>query len=266
MGNYITTALTICNQKQASEVVAFATNLTQKVSMEVLGFDFTDPANHNDYRSFSLVDSNRICWDQYTSYDKLLNLDYFIDEIAHHFPDIEFIREDYWEGPLSNKEYIKGDYRIELVRQSLYVGVDNQEAFVKLAEKLKEQQSYPFFVFNLEERPISKVESDINDIIDRISKIVPNQNLYCVVKTNYYGGNYYSSKGVFNNGRIDWENVTYSDNEAVWKTEKDWDDHPNEIVFNCLFDDSYRDEIMAQIKKEWEERQSKQDENDDLPF
>ena len=270
MGNYITTALTICNQKQVPAVVAFATDLTKKVSMEELGFDFTDPANHNDCLSFCVADSNCIYWNQYTSYDKLLNPNYFIDEIARHFPDTEFIQEDFWEGPLVFKQYIKGDFREELVRQTLYVSVDSQDAFVKLTKNLKEENSNPFFVFNLGERPITKVESDIKDILERISKIVPDTKLYYVVKTNNDGGNYYTSKGVFENGRIDWEKVTYSDNEAIWKTAKDWDDHPNEIVFKCLFDYSYRDEIIAHIAKERADAEARvlatEHDEDDLPF
>ena len=274
MGNYITTALTICNQKQAPEVVAFATDLTKTVSMEELGFDFTDPANHNDYLSFCVVDSNCICWNQYTSYDKLLNPDYFIDEIAHHFPDTELIREDYHEGPLEFKQYIKGDFREELVRRTLDIGIDNPEAFTRLADVLDMQQSYPFFIFPLGELPVSKVEPEIDNIIDRISKIIPDQKLYCIKVDNDDQGDFYFEKGIFEDGEINWRQITMGEFDVIDKTiesiEIRWENKPNEDLMKCLFDDSFRDEILAQIAKERAEAEARwlatKHDEDDLPF
>lgn len=75
MGNYITTALTICNREQSPEVVAFATEVTQKASMEELGVDITDHANRDSLRSFRIYKKRTLCWDDYTSYTKHLNVD-----------------------------------------------------------------------------------------------------------------------------------------------------------------------------------------------
>lgn len=267
MGNYITTALMICNRERTPEVAAFATELTKKASMDEMGFDLTDPANQNDARSFRIYENRCLCWDDYTSYPTHLNVDKIIDKIVHHFPEIEFIHEECWEGPVYFTEHIKGDYREEYVRRTLDIGVDDPEAFTRLADALNVRQSYPFFIFPLGDLPVSRVEPEIDSIIERVSKIVPDQKLYCIQVNNLDYCDCYSKKGIVEDGKINWHQISSDENDVMDKTiesmEIRLENKPNEDVLKCLFDDSFRDEILALIARAAVEEL---DYEDDLPF
>ncbi len=252
MGNYYSTILKIKNREHAPEIVAFATELTKTVSMEEMGFDLTDPANHDEYHSFN-ASGSCISWHQYSSYPIQLNEEYLIDAIVHRFQDTEFIHEEYWEGPLSKKEYIKGDYREELVKRTLIVGVDSPDAFTKLSGALNKQHSYPFFIFPLGDLPVSKVESKIDRILNRIAEIVHDQKLYCILKAITESGNYYVSTCFCEDGETKWQDVPYDVNEAIWRNVETWDDKPDDEVFKILFVRSYREQVLSRIKAMKEE-------------
>lgn len=238
------------------------------MSLDNLGFDLTDPANKDIYQSFDIIDSC-LCWTVFSKVPKWIDENEIIDVIIHSFPDSEFIYEFYDDGPLVYKEYIKGDYREELVQRTLDIGVDNPEAFTRLADVLDVQQSYPFFIFPLGELPVSKVEPAIDSIIDRVTKIVPDQKLYCIQVNNLDYCDSYSKKGIVEDGKIDWQQISLDEYDVMDKTiesmEVRWENKPNEDVVKCLFDDSYRNEILALIEKERAEVEEL-DYEDDLPF
>ena len=268
MSSFFSTSLKIQDREIVPEVVAFATELTKKASMDEMGFDLTDPANKNIYHSFDIFDSC-LCWHFFSGVPKSINEMEIIDAIIHRFPDTEFIYEFYDNGPLVYKEYIKGDFREQLVQRTLDIGVDNPEAFTRLADVLDVQQSYPFFIFPLGELPVSKVEPAIDSIIDRVTKIVPDQKLYCIKVANVDQGDSFFEKGVFEAGKINWQQITWDEYDVVNLTiesiEVKWENKPNEDVVKCLFDDSYRNEILALIAKA-RAAVEELDYEDDLPF
>lgn len=276
MRPFFKTKLEIINREQACEIKILAVELTRKKSLEVLGFDLADPANQDQYRSFYTEDSS-IIWNDHTGYSEHLNTDYVIDEIVHRFPDSDFIYSYYWDGPLVNREYIKGDYREELVQRTIDIGVDSPEAFARLACSLKEEQHYPFFIFPLGELLISKVGQAVEGTLARIAKIVPDQKLYCILVDNNdaEGTESYYEKGVFENGRIEWHEIN-DENYALIKTSKDIDvwafNKPNEEVYKLFFIDSYREKVLDQIEKAEAEEKARaacretEQEEDELPF
>lgn len=274
MSSFYCTDLKIKDREKVPEVLAMATELTKQMSLVEMGFDLTDPTNQNEFQSFNTFESG--CgWSDFSGASKWINENEIIDAIIHRFPDTEFIYEFYDNGPLAYKEYIKGDFCEQLVQRTLDIGVDNPEAFTRLADVLGVEQSYPFFIFPLGDQLVSKVEPEMDNIIDRVTKIVPDQKLYCIKVDNTDQGDYYSKKGVVEDGKIDWQQVSLDEGNVMDKTiesmEVRWENKPNEEVFKCLFDDSYRDEILALISKEerkvkprwWPETEH---DEDDLPF
>lgn len=274
MSSFLSTIFKIKDRERVPEVVAMATELTKKMSLDKLGFDLTDPANKDIYQSFNIIDSC-LCWTAFSKVPKWIDESEIIDVIVHSFPDSEFIYEFYDDGPLVYKEYIKGDYREQLVQRTLDIGVDNPEAFTRLADVLDVQQSYPFFIFPLGELPVSKVEPEIDSIIDRVSKIVPDQKLYCIKVANVDQGDGYFEKGVFEAGKINWQQITWDEYDVVNLTiesiEVKWENRPNSDILKCLFDESYRDEMLALIAKRIAEAEARRratghNDDDDLPF
>lgn len=276
MSYRICTRLEILNRDQACEIKILAAELTRKQSLEDLGFDLTSPENEDGYTSFKAIDS-MLCWCQHTSSPSWLKVDNIINCLVHRFPNAEFISRDYWDGPLVQTEYIKGDYREELVRRIIDIGVEDSKAFAKLASVFKEEQRYPFFIFPLPELPISKVEPEIERILAHVAKVVPDIKLYCILVKNNdgQGTDSYIQKGIYENGKKEWHEIS-DENYALFKTSDDIDvwafNKPNEEVYKIFFEDSYREKLLAQIAKEEAEEKAKASRleigqnSDELPF
>ena len=281
--------LSILDPKVAPKVIAFATELTRKRSLEELGFDLVDlsallssgasiswnqfsdslkqalkemglglpePADIDSFLSFSIIDSC-ICWHQFSGNLKGLGTMGIIDEIAAQFPDTEFLYGDgdgYWEC-------IKGNYREQFKYYTLDVGVDNPEAFAKLSAVLKEEQHPPFFLFPLGGMPVSKVDSAIEGVLSRVTGLVPGEKLYCVLVVNKTTeGDYYFSKGITVDTHIELQEITREEDKAIERTVKDiyqcYDNKPDEELFKCLFDETYFKQVYAQIAREEAEKEA----------
>ena len=114
-----------------NELAAYATELTRKASLEQLGYDITNPDENpeKEFQSFCIGDSgNSICWDDFTGCVKHLDIKAIIDQIVHHFPEMEFIYRVGGDGPLAYEAYINGDICERLLNKALYVGIENPEA------------------------------------------------------------------------------------------------------------------------------------------
>ena len=290
MSSPIIDELRILDPKVAPKVIAFATELTRKRSLEELGFDLVDlsallssnasiswnqfsdslkhalkemglglpePADIDDFLRFSTSDSS-ICWYQFTGNLKGLGTMGIIDEIAAQFLDTDFLYGDgygYWEC-------IKGNYREQFKYYTLDVGVDNPEAFTKLSAVLKEEQHPPFFLFPLGGMPVSKVGSAIEGVLSRVTGLVPGEKLYCVlVVDNTTEGDYYFSKGITVDTHIELQEITREEDKAIERTAKDicqcYDNKPDEELFKCLFDEAYFNQVYAQIAREEAEEEAK---------
>jgi hypothetical protein len=79
----------------------------------------------------------------------------------------------------------------------------------------------------------------------------------------------YSKKGIVEDGKINWQQISSDENDVMDKTIESmairWENKPNEDVLKCLFDDSFRDEILALIAKA-RAAVEELDYEDDLPF
>jgi len=264
----------------SSEIVAFATETTRDHSLGELGFDITDnsceasPRGSDNLHSFS-ASASALCWGLNSASPEKLNTDRIITAIALRFPDTEFLREVYWEGPLSYKEFIKGEFREELVNPILDVGVKDSYSFVRLAERLKGpklgelfkgpkfaevfkdtkntlvmasmqgsgtvrlRQSPPFFIFPLGEMLESEQAAAIERVLGAICDMLPRERFYCIlVDKDGEGGLGFWEKGIACDGSIEWEEVSDEEHKAIEISceEEVWRyNNPDERVLSCLF-------------------------------
>ena len=295
----------VLDPKAAPEVLEFAKGLTRKRSLEQLGFDLVemcrilssgvplsrdmfpedmaraleemrivdDLSNPEDIREISYflsfgINESTVWWNQFSGCLKDLGTMEIMKEIVNRFPETPFVIGDGYY-----KEYVKGDFCERLINYTLDVGVDNPEAYAKLSAVLKEQQYPPFFLFPLGDLLISKVDSAIEEILARVSALVPGEKLYCVLVDNEtIEGDIYDKKGVTSDSHITWQETTGMELHAILRTEgKDvyCGNKPNETVFKCLFDEVYFNGVAAEIDREDAERAAKGnlgDDDDDLPF
>ena len=245
--------LEILDPEVAPQVLEFSREVTRKRSLEQLGFDLVESADIDDSFSFNISGSS-IWWSQFSGNPKDLYTAGIMKEIVNRFPETPFVIGDGYD-----REYVKGDFRERLVKHTLDVGVDNPEAFARLSAVLNEEQYKPFFLFPLGELLISKVDSAIEEILARVSALVPGEKLYCVlVENETVEGDLYSKKGVTVNSHIVWQETTGEEIRAIERTAKDvfqcYDNKPDEAVFRCLFDETYFNEIAAEIAREDAER------------
>ena len=200
-----------------SEVKAFAEEITRKASLDLLGYDITDPVGNpaKEYQRFS-IGNDALCWSDYTGCDKHLDVPGIIKQIAHHFPETEFIYSVYWEGPMVSEEYIKGNVREKLVRKVLDVGIDNPEARRKVMTGMPDaEQSGPFLLFHFKQYPVSKLYEAADEITSKVAQIIPDTTLYCVMVDDDDEGYYFSEKGVFSDGKIIWEDMTWDERDII---------------------------------------------------
>jgi len=304
--------LEVLDPKAAPEVLEFAKELTRKRSLEQLGLDLVelsrilssdvpvtrdmfpedmaraleelrivdDLSNPEEideiwyFLSFGIKGST-VWWNQFSNNLKGLGTNGIMKEIVARFPETPFaIGDGYY------KEYVKGDFCERLINLTLDVGVDNPEAFAKLSAVLKEKQYPPFFLFPLGERLISQTESAMEEVVARVSALVPGEKLYCVlVENETIEGDIIMKKGIATDSHITWQEdrgMEYSVLSYAGSTAYD-ENKPDEAMFRCFFDEAYYNEIAAEIaredaerearrKAEWEEKRRRGEEDDDLPF
>ena len=298
--------------KAAPEVLEFAKELTRERSKEQLGLDLVElsrilssgvPFSRDMFpedmarglEEMRLVDDlskpesieeidyflsfgikgSTVWWNQFSNNLKGLGTQGIIKEIVKRFPETPFaIGDGYY------KEYVKGDFCERLINLTLDVGVDNPEAYAKLSAVLKEEHYPPFFLFPLGELLISQVDSAIENVLARVSALVPGEKLYCVLAENEtIEGDIITKKGVTTDSHISWIETTGMELRVLSYAESTayGDNKPDEAMFRCLFDDAYYNEIAAVIaredaerearrKAEWEEKRSRGEDYDELPL
>lgn len=293
--------LEVLDPEAAPKVLAFAREVTRRLSVEQLGFDLVElsgilssgvPVSPNlfpedmargledmgidlskpeDIDSFISVNISgfSIWWSQFSGNLKGLDTMGIMREIVNQFPETPFIIGDGYY-----REYVKAGFREQLVKHTLDVGVDNPEALANLSAVLKEEQCPPFFLFPLGELLISKVDSAIEEVLTRVSALVPGEKLYCVLVDNEtMEGDIYWKKGIVVDSHIVWQELTTEESRAIERTAKDiyqcYENKPDEAVFRCLFDYAYLNQISAQIAREDAEKaeqRSLEDDDCDLPL
>ena len=219
MSASIGTELHVRNPEDFEEMAAYATELTRKASLEQLGYDITNPDENpeKEFQSFCIGNSgNSICWDDFTGCVKHLDINAIIDQIVHHFPEMEFIYRCFWEGPLVYEAYIKGDIRERLLNKALYVGIENPEAFRKVLTEMPDaRQSGPFLIFPFMQYPVSKFEEAVAETLQKVESVIPDMELYCVIWEDDVEGGIYDRKGIYFQGQIIWEDVTPDEMRAI---------------------------------------------------
>lgn len=230
--------LHVRNPEDFEEMTAYATELTRKASLEQLGYDITNPDENpeKDFQSFCVGDSgNAICWEDFTGYTKHLDIKAIIDQIVHHFPEMEFIHRIFGEGPLEYEAYIKGDIRERLLSKVLNVGIENPKALRKVLKEMPDvRQSGPFLIFPFMQYPVSKFEGAVTDILQKVGAVIPNTELFCVIWDDDADGGLYDRKGIYSQRQIIWEGVTVDENRAIILGLGVFDE-PTEEVLGVLF-------------------------------
>ena len=205
------------NPKDFKEMAAYATELTRKVSLERLGYDITNPDENpeKEFQSFSIHDKT-ICWDDFTGCVKHLDIKAIIDQIVHHFPEMEFIYRVWGDGPLVYEAYIKGDICERLLNKTLYVGIENPEALRNVLKEMPDaKQSGPFLIFPFMQYPVSKFEEAIAEVLQKVEAAIPDTELYCVIWDDDLDGGIYERKGIYSQDHISWEDVSLDEIQAI---------------------------------------------------
>ena len=226
------------NPEDFKEMAVYATELTRKASLEQLRYDITNPDENPEkgFQDFCVGNSgNSICWDDFTGCIKHLDIKVIIDQIAHRFPETEFIYRVYGEGPLAYEAYIKGDIHEKLLNKALNVGIENSEALHQVLNEMPDaKQSGSFLIFPFMQYPVSKFEEAVADILQKVESVIPNTKLYCVIWDNDADGGVYDKKGIYSQGEVIWEDVTMDENRAIILGLGVFDE-PTEEVLGVLF-------------------------------
>ena len=272
MSAAIKTKLTVLYPHRASEVTDFATKVTRERSYKEIGFDLTDPANQDEYKSFC-VDYTNICWSQSAGLTTLLNDNAVVQEIVNRFPDVWFYLEECRDGQYYSAYLHDGIYEEIHTEMHLDVGVDNPEAYARLAEVFKEKRYPPFFIFPLGDITFRNACYEALRILNRISAILPGEKLYCILAYHDLGecdAFSYWKKCISSDGMIDWQEVSREEDQAIEEAtdyvDVCFENKPNDEVFKILFDDSYRKELFTRQSKRKEEETREIDDSEDLPF
>ena len=290
----------------APQVLEFATELTRKRSLENFGFDLVEmsrildsgepitrdsfpedmaramseiglnPAELEDaggigyFLSFGIKESS-VWWNQFSGNLKGLGTNSLMNEIVARFPETSFIIGDGYY-----RELVKGDYREQLVNYTIDVAVDSLEAYAKLSAVLEEPKYPPFFLFHLGELPVSKVDPAIEDILAKVSAIVPGEKLYCIlVENETIEGDLYTKFGVTTDSHISWKEATGMEWRAIEHCGGDpyFGNKPDDIVFKSFFDEAFFNRVAGEIAREDAERdaelaakRSQEDDDCDLPL
>lgn len=219
-----------------SEVKAFATEITRKVSMEQLGYDITDPANpEKDYQSFLII-NDAISWKDFSGCVKHPDITAIVDRIVNRFPDVEFIYRCFQEGVMVEEEYIKGDIREKLESWFLDIGIDNPEALQKIRKEMPQvEQSGPFMLFPFLNYPVSKNRQAIDEVLNKVAGIIPGTSLYCVISKDVDQAVVFTEKGVYSDGQINWTELTDDESKIIMHGLDIWDNEPTETLLEFLF-------------------------------
>lgn len=186
------------NPKDFKEMAAYATELTRKVSLERLGYDITNPDENpeKEFQSFCIGDSgNAICWEDFTGGTKHLDIRAIIDQIVHHFPEVEFIYRAFGDGPVAYECVIKNGEETKIEPYGLCLYIENEDDFRHLADMAqKEELKAPYFIEKVivnEDQRIAllyfeslsqeDLERVLNGIMDEIIKSLPQTDFYAIL-------------------------------------------------------------------------------------
>jgi len=207
--------------------------------MKEIGLDMSTPEDIQeiDYFLYFGIKGSAVCWHQFSGGRKGLGTNGIMKEIVARFPETAFVIGDGYY-----REYVRGDFCERLITYTVDIGVDNPEAYAKLSAVLKEEQYPPFFLFPLGEMLISKVDSAIEDVLARVSALVPGEKLYCIlVENETIEGDIYEKKGVTSDSHISWQETTGMEWSAIEHCGGNlfFGNKPDVTVFKCFFDEFF---------------------------
>ena len=160
-----------------------------------------------------------------------------------HFPSFVFASEEGMFNKLKRRDFLLRSQ--EVFHVTLDVGVLDEEAFRILSRDVPAERLYPPFVlFPMNDVPVYRLYSQLEETIGQLAARVPGTTLYCAL-VNAPPRAYFSRKAEVSDGTVHWRPLGYKEEDAL-KDLLQWKNTPDSRVLDILFfsGDKYHDDII----------------------
>ena len=222
MGDFVDFYLTPTKKEEMVRLVDYVTEATRKHSLELLGEDITiKDYDYFDPYGFKVLETF-FHWRDHTSNKKHLDIDALENDIATHFPDMEFTREMVINNnTLYHAIGCNGKWEKLKEPMDLYVFFDNEEQLNLIAsnrdtfasidgfdEDVTDNKTECFVKFGFGNLPETKFKNALEAIIATIGQLLPGSELPCIMTKWYDQGDSFSEKATIKDGKAEWQEIT----------------------------------------------------------
>ncbi len=229
MGDFVHYYLKPTKKEDMVRLVDYVTEATRKHSLDSVGEDITiKDYDHFDPLGFKILESFFL-WREHTSNKNRLDIDALENEIATHFPDVEFIREvvmnnetlyhtigrnGKWEKltqPMDMYVFFGNEEQLNLI-------VSNRDAIASidgLKENVKENNTELFVKISFGNLPESKLQKTLDSVVAIIGQLLPESELPCITIKWYDYIDCFDKKAVIKAGKAEWQDLTREENSQL---------------------------------------------------